>query len=178
MPWWFFGIIGGVLSVWLGEKFLAGQIGPSRAFPATMRLRWMPWAVGAAVFRPRRDCSAGSSAGSSSAGQCRLGPFFRAFNRVFDRVDRNLRRDRRRIAAPQRDRVVVYGGLLVLTYFEFVRTPTGFIPQQDKGYLLLNVQLPDSASVERTQTDDGPHRRHRRQNDRASPTRSASLASR
>ena len=29
--------------------------------------------------------------------------------------------------------------------------PTGFIPQQDKGYLLLNVQLPDSASVERTQ---------------------------
>ncbi len=28
--------------------------------------------------------------------------------------------------------------------------PTGFIPQQDKGYLLLNVQLPDSASVERT----------------------------
>ena len=31
------------------------------------------------------------------------------------------------------------------------RTPTGFIPQQDKGYLLLNVQLPDSASVERTQ---------------------------
>src|SRR5208283_575057 len=27
----------------------------------------------------------------------------------------------------------------------------GFIPQQDKGYLLLNVQLPDSASVERTE---------------------------
>ena len=45
----------------------------------------------------------------------------------------------------------VYGGLLVLTYLQFVRTPTGFIPQQDKGYLLLNVQLPDSASVERTQ---------------------------
>src|SRR5207244_3152037 len=29
--------------------------------------------------------------------------------------------------------------------------PTGFIPQQDKGYLILNVQLPDSASVERTE---------------------------
>src|SRR5205807_4736691 len=34
---------------------------------------------------------------------------------------------------------------------EFIRAPTGFVPQQDKGYLLLNVQLPDSASVERTQ---------------------------
>src|SRR4029078_12863775 len=44
------------------------------------------------------------------------------------------------------------GGLLVLTDWQFKRAPTGFIPQQDKGYLLLNVQLPDSASVERTQT--------------------------
>src|SRR5208282_2384948 len=44
-----------------------------------------------------------------------------------------------------------YAGLLGLTYWQFQRTPTGFIPQQDKGYLLLNVQLPDSASVERTQ---------------------------
>ena len=34
---------------------------------------------------------------------------------------------------------------------EFTRTPTGFVPQQDKGYLLLNVQLPDSSAVERTQ---------------------------
>ena len=47
--------------------------------------------------------------------------------------------------------LVVYAGLLGLTWWEFERTPTGFIPQQDKGYLLLNVQLPDSASVERTQ---------------------------
>jgi hydrophobe/amphiphile efflux-1 (HAE1) family protein len=47
--------------------------------------------------------------------------------------------------------LLIYGGLLALTYFEFIRAPTGFVPQQDKGYLLLNVQLPDSASVERTQ---------------------------
>jgi multidrug efflux pump subunit AcrB len=47
--------------------------------------------------------------------------------------------------------LLVYGGLLVLTYFRFVQAPTGFIPQQDKGYLLLNVQLPDSAAADRTQ---------------------------
>ncbi len=46
--------------------------------------------------------------------------------------------------------LIVYGGLLGVTYWQFDRAPTGFIPQQDKGYLLLNVQLPDSASVERT----------------------------
>jgi multidrug efflux pump len=47
--------------------------------------------------------------------------------------------------------VVVYGGLLGLTYWGFTSTPTGFIPAQDKGFLLVNVQLPDSTSVEKTQ---------------------------
>src|SRR5262249_3321054 len=80
-----------------------------------------------------------------------LGWLFRGFNRGFDRmtalygwaVGRTLR-----LSAMV---LLIYGGLLVLTYWQFQRTPTGFIPQQDKGYLLLNVQLPDSASVERTQ---------------------------
>ena len=43
--------------------------------------------------------------------------------------------------------LIVYGGLLGLTYWTFTRTPTGFIPAQDKGYLLVNVQLPDSSSL-------------------------------
>ncbi len=47
--------------------------------------------------------------------------------------------------------LIVYGGLLYLTYWDFNRTPTGFIPAQDKGYLLVNVQLPDSSSVQRTE---------------------------
>ena len=47
--------------------------------------------------------------------------------------------------------LVLYGGLLGLTYWSFTHTPTGFIPSQDKGYLLVNVQLPDSSSLERTQ---------------------------
>ena len=47
--------------------------------------------------------------------------------------------------------LIVYGGLLYLTYWGFTKSPSGFIPMQDKGYLLVNVQLPDAASVERTQ---------------------------
>ncbi len=45
----------------------------------------------------------------------------------------------------------VYGGLLWLTAWSFGEVPTGFIPQQDQGWLMVNVQLPDSASVQRTQ---------------------------
>ncbi len=44
-----------------------------------------------------------------------------------------------------------YGGLLYLTYYGFEHTPAGFIPSQDKGYLLVNVRLPDATSVEHTQ---------------------------
>jgi multidrug efflux pump subunit AcrB len=47
--------------------------------------------------------------------------------------------------------LLVYGGLVTLTYFGFIHTPKGFIPVQDKGYLLVNVQLPDSSSAQRTQ---------------------------
>ena len=47
--------------------------------------------------------------------------------------------------------LLLYGGLLYLTYREFERTPSGFIPTQDKGYLLVNVQMPDSTSLEKTQ---------------------------
>jgi multidrug efflux pump len=46
--------------------------------------------------------------------------------------------------------LVVYAGLLFMTYKGFMGTPAGFIPTQDMGYLLCNVQLPDSASLERT----------------------------
>ncbi len=47
--------------------------------------------------------------------------------------------------------LLIYAGLIYLTYDSFDRTPAGFIPSQDKGYLLVNVQLPDSTSVEATQ---------------------------
>jgi multidrug efflux pump len=46
--------------------------------------------------------------------------------------------------------LVVYAGLLLLTFVGFTRTPLGFIPQQDMGYLMITMQLPDSASTERT----------------------------
>uniref|UniRef100_A0A7C2JYD6 Multidrug efflux RND transporter permease subunit n=1 Tax=Schlesneria paludicola TaxID=360056 RepID=A0A7C2JYD6_9PLAN len=46
--------------------------------------------------------------------------------------------------------LVVYGGLMGVTYVTLTRVPVGFIPEQDKGYLVVNVQLPDGASLERT----------------------------
>lgn len=47
--------------------------------------------------------------------------------------------------------MLVYAGLLYATVEVFNRAPAGFIPAQDKGYLLVNVQLPDAASLDRTE---------------------------
>jgi multidrug efflux pump len=80
-----------------------------------------------------------------------LGWFFRLFNLVF-RHGTNAYTGVVRVGLRASAIVLlVYGGLLWLTYWEFGRLPTGYIPSQDKGYLLIPVQLPDSASLERTQ---------------------------
>ncbi|OWK35576.1 efflux RND transporter permease subunit [Fimbriiglobus ruber] len=80
-----------------------------------------------------------------------LGWFFRLFNKGFGAVTEGYARVVQIFLRISLIVLLVYAGLLAMTYWEFTTTPTGFVPQQDKGYLLLNVQLPDSASVERTQ---------------------------
>jgi multidrug efflux pump subunit AcrB len=47
--------------------------------------------------------------------------------------------------------LAVYGILLALTWLAYTDTPRGFIPEQDMGTLYVSVQLPDAASLERTQ---------------------------
>jgi multidrug efflux pump subunit AcrB len=80
-----------------------------------------------------------------------LGWSFRLFNRGFDLTTGAYTQVVSRLVRVSLAVLAVYGGLLFLTYWGFTNTPTGFIPQQDKGYLLVNVQLPDAASVRRTE---------------------------
>ncbi len=79
-----------------------------------------------------------------------LGWFFKLFNWSFERGTAIYTRMVGGLLRISLISLAVYCGLLYLTYYEFNRAPTGFVPQQDKGYLLVNVQLPDSASVQRT----------------------------
>jgi hydrophobe/amphiphile efflux-1 (HAE1) family protein len=79
-----------------------------------------------------------------------LGWSFRVFNRGFDLSTTAYTRSVSGLLRVSLLVLVIYGGLLALTWWSFTHTPTGFIPQQDKGYLLVNVQLPDAASVTRT----------------------------
>src|SRR5262249_721569 len=113
--------------------------------------RWLYWSIYAAYFTP--GVLVGGLAGWLLIRPVNavLGWLFRAFNRSFDRmtgmygwaVGKTLRLS---VVV-----LLIYGGLLALAWWPFERAPSGFIPQQDKGYLILNVQLADSASVARTQ---------------------------
>jgi multidrug efflux pump len=79
-----------------------------------------------------------------------FGWFFRLFNKAFDATNRGYTSVLRRVLRLSAVALLVYVGLLGLTYLGFRSTPTGFIPAQDSGYLLVNVQLPDAASLGRS----------------------------
>jgi hydrophobe/amphiphile efflux-1 (HAE1) family protein len=79
-----------------------------------------------------------------------FGWFFRLFNWVFGRSTTLYGYLVGGLLRVSVIALLVYGGLLYLTYLGFSRAPTGFIPEQDKGYLIVSVQLPDGASLQRT----------------------------
>ncbi|MFL5245954.1 MAG: efflux RND transporter permease subunit [Gemmataceae bacterium] len=80
-----------------------------------------------------------------------LGWFFRGFNKFFDWTITGYGRAVGILLRLSVIVLLVYGGLIALTYLGFKVVPTGFIPQQDKGYLVVNAQLPDGASLDRTE---------------------------
>jgi hydrophobe/amphiphile efflux-1 (HAE1) family protein len=81
-----------------------------------------------------------------------FGWLFRGFNRVFRRSTEAYGGLIRRITSRTGLGLALYAGLLGLTALGFSRTPTGFVPDQDKGFLIAFAQLPDAANIERTTT--------------------------
>jgi multidrug efflux pump len=80
-----------------------------------------------------------------------LNRFLNGFNRVFDFVTNIYGRVVSRMIRLSGIVVVLYLLLLGATWYGFRVVPTGFIPQQDKGYLVVNAQLPDGANLDRTE---------------------------
>jgi HAE1 family hydrophobic/amphiphilic exporter-1 len=76
--------------------------------------------------------------------------FFDRFNRTFEWLSNGYGRMVGRLLRVGTLMLVVYAGLIALTGVQFVRAPTGFIPDQDLGYLISIYQLPPGASLQRT----------------------------
>jgi multidrug efflux pump len=80
-----------------------------------------------------------------------FGWFFRLFNKGFGASVNAYIWAIRRLLRFAAIALLVYVGFLVLTFFGFKAVPSGFIPTQDQGYLIVFAQLPDGASLQRSE---------------------------
>jgi hydrophobe/amphiphile efflux-1 (HAE1) family protein len=80
-----------------------------------------------------------------------LGWFFQLFNRGFEVARTGYIGLLRRVVRSAAVALLVYGGLVGMTYAGFKAVPTGFIPSQDMGYLIVALRMPDAATIDRTQ---------------------------
>ena len=80
-----------------------------------------------------------------------LGWFFHPFNRVFTWAGEKYSTGVAGVLRKGTIALLVYGGLVLLTGWSFTKVPTGFVPSQDKQYLIAFAQLPDGASLDRTE---------------------------
>ncbi|PKM26741.1 MAG: multidrug efflux RND transporter permease subunit [Gammaproteobacteria bacterium HGW-Gammaproteobacteria-13] len=79
------------------------------------------------------------------------GWLFQPFNRAFDRASHGYVGTVKRVLRGSGIALFVYAGLMGLTYLGFATTPSGFVPPQDKQYLVAFAQLPDAATLDRTE---------------------------
>jgi hydrophobe/amphiphile efflux-1 (HAE1) family protein len=76
--------------------------------------------------------------------------FFAGFNKLFEHLSLGYGAVTRRVLRVSALMLVIYAGLIGVTYFQFARTPSGFIPPLDRGYFIAAITLPPGASLTRT----------------------------
>src|SRR5262249_19246597 len=156
LPWWSFALVGGLATMWLLAPTLGAWVGlpaeaeGSAAAPGGLHATVLAWGSSLVLFLP--GAVAGGALGWFLIRPVNwvLGKFFQGFNWAFDRATNAYGRTVGWALRLSVIVLVVYVGLIGLTGFGFTHVSTGFIPSQDKGTLLVNIQLPDSAALERT----------------------------
>jgi multidrug efflux pump len=156
LPWWSFALAGGLVTVWLLSPTLGVWLGlpaaseGGEAASGGLKDTLLAAGVYVVLFLP------GMVAGGMLGGvvirpvNWALGHFFQAFNWAFDAATQVYGKTVGWCLRLSAIVLLAYVGLIGLTGFGFTRVPVGFIPTQDKGRLVAHVQLPDSASLERT----------------------------
>ncbi|MBM3997479.1 MAG: efflux RND transporter permease subunit, partial [Planctomycetes bacterium] len=152
LPWWIFGLLGW-LTLRHGPKLVAAVFdlpddGDDDEFAETSA--WLSIGIGALYFAPGMIVGLLIGWFVIEPVNFVLGGCFRAFNSVFDRLTDVYGWTIAKALRISAIVIVAYGVLLLLTYVAFRDSPRGFVPQQDMGRVMVSVQLPDSASMDRT----------------------------
>jgi hydrophobic/amphiphilic exporter-1 (mainly G- bacteria), HAE1 family len=137
-----------LLSVFLPAAFLPGLTGQMYAqFALVIAATALISAVNAVTLKPTQ-CALWLR---PSMPMERRNVFYRGFNTVYGKVEHAYAAMMRRLVAHASPMVIIALILTGLALYGFSRIPTGFIPIEDQGYMLATVQLPDGASLPRTQ---------------------------
>ncbi len=145
-----------LIAVFVPTAFIAGisgqfyrqfaiTIAVSTAISTLVSLTLTP-ALCALLLRPKRIAIGKFAALSEKI----LGLPFRLFNRAFEATSSAYANVICRVLRISALMIAAYVGLIGLTWFGFTQVPSGFIPAQDQGYLIISIQLPPGASLDRT----------------------------
>lgn len=136
-----------LMAVFVPSAFLPGLTGELYAqFAIVISATALLSAINAATLKPTQ-CALWLRAPVPPE---KRNPFFRFFNRLYDPIERAYARLIERMARRSGLMAILGIALIALALVGFSRVPTGFLPLEDQGYLMVSVQLPDGASLERT----------------------------
>jgi HAE1 family hydrophobic/amphiphilic exporter-1/multidrug efflux pump len=138
-------------SVFVPVAFLGGLTGQFyKQFALTLSVSVLISALIALTFTPAL-CALLLKPRSESAPRGLLGRGFNLFNEAFERATKSYTDSVRRAIRRSLISLGVFGAILVSVAFLIWQRPTGFLPEDDQGYLLMVVQLPAAASLQRTE---------------------------
>jgi hydrophobic/amphiphilic exporter-1 (mainly G- bacteria), HAE1 family len=137
-----------LISVFLPAAFLPGLTGRMYAqFALVIAATALLSAINAATLKPTQ-CALWLR---PSVPPEKRNWFYRGFNSVYNRLERGYAGLIGRMVAHSNLSVILALILIGVGGYGLSRVPTGFIPIEDQGYLLVAVQLPDGAALDRTQ---------------------------
>jgi HAE1 family hydrophobic/amphiphilic exporter-1/multidrug efflux pump len=138
-------------SVFVPVAFLGGLTGQFyKQFALTLSVSVLISALIALTFTPAL-CALLLKPRSESAPRGLLGRGFNLFNDAFERATQRYTDSVRRAIRRSLISLGVFGAIVVALAFLIWQRPTGFLPEDDQGYLLMVVQLPSGASLQRTE---------------------------
>jgi hydrophobe/amphiphile efflux-1 (HAE1) family protein len=134
-----------LMAVFVPPAFLGGVAGEMyRQFSLTIAVTTLLSAVNAMTLKPVQ-CSVWLR---PSTGEKNI--FFRKFDAGFDAVTRGYTSVVVFLVRHAAVMLIVWAAALGLTYYAFTKIPKGFLPKEDDGLVLINTQLPDGASLQRS----------------------------
>jgi len=128
-------------------KQFAITIAASTAISAIVSLTLSP-ALAALLLKPHNDQESGNRITRFLGAPLRI--FFKGFNWVFERFSSSYGWITARLIRLGLIMILVYGGLLFVTYRYLATTPTGLVPQLDRGYFITVFTLPPGSTLDRT----------------------------